>query len=74
MMSDHIGANLFLYVLFAAAVVMAVIGYFVIAPLERRNHERKLALLQQKIKNHHTKIEEGTANPDASDTENSDGA
>ena len=51
-MIDHIASHLFLYTLFFATVVMAAVGYFVIAPMERSNHERKLALLQEKIKKH----------------------
>lgn len=51
-MIDHISTHLFLYVFVFATVVMAAVGYFVIAPLERKNHERKLALLQGKIRQH----------------------
>ena len=55
-MIDHIASHLFLYVLFFATVVMAAAGHFVIAPMERRNHERKLALLQEKIKKHQVQV------------------
>ena len=59
-MTDHLADHLFLYVLLVAAVVMAAVGYFIIAPLERKNHERKLALLQEKIKHHEAQVNDGT--------------
>jgi len=48
---------------------MAAIGYFFIAPLERRNHERKLALLQEKIKQHEAHMENGTGTAGEADTD-----
>ena len=68
-MLDHIADHLFLYVLLTAAVVMAAIGYFIIAPLERNNHERKLALLQEKIKQHEAQLENGTSAADEAETD-----
>lgn len=47
--------NRFVYILIGAAVLMAALWYFVIAPIERRNHERKMANLQEKIRNHQEK-------------------
>jgi len=55
-MIDHIASHLFLYVIVFATVIMAAVGYFVIAPMERGNHERKLALLQEKIKKHEKQV------------------
>ena len=55
-MFETANANLFLYVIIGAAIAMALLWYFVIAPIEKRNHERKLALLQEKIKNHEEKM------------------
>jgi hypothetical protein len=48
---------------------MAAVGYFIIAPLERKNHERKLALLQEKIKQHEAQVTDGTNITDETDTE-----
>ena len=67
-MIDHLADHLFLYVLLAAAVAMAAVGYFVIAPLERKNHERKLALLQEKIKQHEAQLKDGTNIADDTDS------
>jgi hypothetical protein len=69
-MIDHIADHLFLYVLLLATVVMAAVGYFVIVPLERKNHDRKLALLQEKIKQHEAQVRQGTVNR----AEDTDGA
>jgi hypothetical protein len=49
-MFDTANPNMFLYVVMAAAVALGLLWFFVIAPFERRNHERKLALLQERIK------------------------
>ena len=68
-MTGHLADHLFLYVLLVAAVVMAAVGYFIIAPLERKNHERKLALLQEKIKQHEAQLKDGTNIADDTDTE-----
>ena len=71
-MIDHIASHPFLYVLFFAAVVMAAVGYFVIAPMERKNHERKLALLQEKIKKHEEQANDAASVFDATNASNSD--
>jgi hypothetical protein len=68
-MTGHLADHLFLYVLLTAAVVMAAVGYFIIAPLERKNHERKLALLQEKLKQHEAQLKNGTNIADETDTE-----
>lgn len=69
-MIDHVADHLFLYVLLLATVIMAAVGYFVIVPLERKNHERKLVLLQEKIKQHEMQVRQGTVNR----AEDTDGA
>lgn len=55
-MFENPDGRLFLYVIIGAAIAMALLWYFVIAPIEKRNHERKLALLQEKIRNHQEKV------------------
>ena len=70
-MIDHIPSHLFLYVLVIATVVMAAVGYFVIAPLERKNHERKLSLLQEKIRQHQAQVR---GNSDDTNVADADGA
>ena len=55
-MFDLANENLFLYVIIGAAIAMALLWFFVIAPIEKRNHERKLALLQERIRNHEEKM------------------
>lgn len=67
-MTGHLADHLFLYVLLVAAVVMAAVGYFIIAPLERKNHERKLALLQEKLKQHEAQLKDGTNIADDTDS------
>ena len=64
-MFETANANLFLYVIIGAAIAMALLWYFVIAPIEKRNHERKLALLQEKIKSHEEKMGTTQGNNDA---------
>jgi len=71
-MIDHIASHLFLYVLLFATVVMAALGYFVIAPMERRNHERKLALLQEKIKKHKEQVNDAASVSDVTNASNTD--
>lgn len=71
-MIDHIASHLFLYVLFFATVVMAAVGYFVIAPMERRNHKRKLALLQEKIKKHQERVNDAASVSDVTNASNTD--
>ena len=51
-MISEIDTELFFYVVVVASIVLSALWYFVIAPMERRNHERKLAILKQKIKRH----------------------
>ncbi len=48
---------------------MAALWYFVIAPLERRKYERKLEILQRKIKDHRQEMEMSKAllDPDSKD-------
>ena len=58
----------FIYIIIACAVVMGALWYFVIAPMERRNHDRKLANLQERIKKH----EEHIQDPDAAETQQDD--
>lgn len=55
-MLENSSDNLFLYVIVGAAIAMALLWYFVIAPIEKRNHERKLAILQGKIKKHEEQL------------------
>ncbi len=71
-MIDHIASHLFLYVLFFATVVMAAVGYFVIAPMERRNHKRKLVLLQEKIKKHQEQVNDAASVSDVTNASNTD--
>ena len=65
-------STIFLYVLIAAAIIMAAVWYFLITPMERRNHERKLENLQQKIKNHREHIENGSDSPGSTDAEDNE--
>ena len=51
-MFENPDSTTFLYIVIGSAVIMGALWYFVIAPIERRNHERKLALLQQRIDKH----------------------
>ena len=62
-------ASLFFYIVLASAAVMAALWYFVIAPLERRKYERKLEILQRKIKDHRQEMELSKAllDPDSKD-------
>ncbi len=62
-------ASLFLYIVLASAAVLAALWYFIIAPLERQKHERKLEILQRKIKNHRQEMEMSKAplDPDSKD-------
>jgi len=55
-MIQHFDFQVFLLIGVPAIGVMAAIWYFIIAPLEKRNHERKLTLLQQRIKEHEAQV------------------
>ena len=57
-MFDNPDPLLFLYILIGASVIMGAVWYFIIAPIERKNHERKLALLQQRIQKHEEQLED----------------
>ena len=59
--------NTFVYILIGAAIALAILWHFVIQPMERRNHERKMALLQDRIKKHEESLESGTREADAPD-------
>lgn len=60
-MFDNPDPLLFLYILLGAAALMGAIWYFIIAPIERKNHERKLALLQERIQKHEEHKKESSA-------------
>ena len=55
-MFENASLNLFVYVIVGAAIALALLWFFVIAPIEKRNHERKMAMLQEKIRNHEEKM------------------
>ena len=55
-MFEDSSTNLFVYVLIGATAVMGAVWYFLIVPIERRNHARKLESLQRKIKNHEEEL------------------
>jgi hypothetical protein len=57
-MFENPDSTTLLYILIGCAVVMGALWYFVIAPIERRNHERKLELLQERMKKHEDAIQE----------------
>jgi len=65
-MFEILDLKLLLYVFLAAAVILGAVWYFVIAPFERRNHERKLAILQEKIR-HRENQSGGSSNRPAPD-------
>ena len=65
-MLENSNENLFLYVIVGAAIAMALLWFFVIAPIEKRNHERKLAILREKIKKHEEQLD-GSAGPISED-------
>ena len=58
-MFENPDGKLFLYVIIGAAIALALLWFLVIAPIEKRNHERKMALLQERIKNHQEKMGAG---------------
>jgi len=60
-MFENASLNLFVYIIVGAAIAMALLWFFVIAPIEKRNHDRKLAMLQEKIKAHEERLKAGTA-------------
>ena len=64
-MLSFIQENLFLVVVVGVAVALAILWFAIIAPLEKRNHERKLAALQQRIKNHEENLAGGGAGESA---------
>jgi len=51
-MLEHPGLMTFAIVFVICAVIMGAVWYFWLAPMERKNHERKLAILQARIKAH----------------------
>lgn len=57
-MFENPDSTTFLYIVIGSAVIMGALWYFVIAPIERRNHERKLELLQQRIDRHQEALKE----------------
>ena len=58
-MFGDFNSSLFLYVAIAAAVIMAAAWHFLLAPMERKNHERKLECLQRRIKQHEAELKAG---------------
>jgi hypothetical protein len=56
--------KLMVYVILGAAAIMAAAWFFLIAPWERRDYERKMAVLQQKIKAHEEAVREAKSKPD----------
>ncbi len=58
-------SNLFLYVAVTAAVIMAAVWHFLLAPMERKNHERKLEILQRRIKQHEAELKAGIDDSEA---------
>lgn len=63
-MFENPDSTTFLYIVIGSAVIMGALWYFVIAPIERRNHERKLALLQQRIDKHEEALRESGLSDD----------
>ena len=55
-MIDHVAAHLLLYAILAAVIFVVAVWYFIVAPMERRDYERKLGLVQQKIEKHKNQL------------------
>jgi len=53
---DHVAAHLLLYAILAAVIFVVAVWYFIVAPMERRDYERKLGLVQQKIEKHKNQL------------------
>jgi len=57
-MADNPDLNLFFVVVLSAIAAMVAVWFFVLVPIERRNYERKLAILRQKMKKHEGQLGE----------------
>ena len=55
-MIDHVAAHLLLYAILAAVIFVVAVWYFIVGPIERRDYERKLGLVQQKIEKHKNQL------------------
>ena len=55
-MIDHVAANLLIYAIIAGVIIVVAVWYFIVAPMERRDYERKLGLVQQKIEKHRNRM------------------
>lgn len=65
-MIDHVAAHLLLYAIFAAVIFVVAVWYFIVAPMERRDYERKLELVQQKIEQHRNRMSTNSDNSNLS--------
>ena len=55
-MIDHVAANLLIYAIIAGMIFVVAVWYFIVAPMERKDYERKLELVQQKIEKHRNQM------------------
>ena len=51
-MFENSDVNLFVVVALGSIVAMTALWFFVLEPMERRDHERKLEILRQRMKSH----------------------
>lgn len=63
-MLEHPGLMTFAIVFIGCAVVMGAVWYFWLAPMERKSHEHKLAILQARIKAHEEQKQSKTSTTD----------
>lgn len=65
-MIDHVAANLLIYAIIAGMIFVVAVWYFIVAPMERRDYERKLGLVQQKIEKHRNRMSTDSDNSNLS--------